>query len=502
MFQVACPSCGAQVSFRSAASVLAVCSYCQSTLLRDADSVRDIGKMGSVLEDWSPIQIGTSGVFQGLQFSVVGRLQLIYAEGYWNEWHLLLDDGSSAWLADASGQYSLTTKLDKAEAKLPDFNSITAGDKLLFNGADYIAADIRTARCSGGEGELPFRANTGWEARVADFRSGHLFLTLDYSDAAVPTAYLGKRVTLHTLKCQNLRSTQQISERAGKLPGSVGNLDCPNCGASISYRAGIAQHLVCQSCHAEVSPDRNATTHSDKFEVLAKHDQLEARSTTLALGDTAQIDKQPWTLIGLLERKEIGNPDESSSWVEYLLYNPDAGLRWIVESMEGWDLVEVLDDWPSPNGANTLKHRGLSFNKRYDYTAEVIWAAGAFNWRVKVGDRVTVRDYKNGQRILSAERNREELTWSLAKRVPTQSVMRWFGKAAQPEIASASAAQDNEDSGPFCRNAAIAFSALILILNAKVMLNTEDGLMWPFIGLFALWYPVLKGKELFSGDED
>src|SRR5204862_1942155 len=95
-------------TFRSAASVMAVCEYCRSTLLKDAESVKDIGKMSEVLEDYSPIQINTSGTFQGQNFTVVGRIQLRYDAGFWNEWYVLFDHGASAWLSDASGQYVFT----------------------------------------------------------------------------------------------------------------------------------------------------------------------------------------------------------------------------------------------------------------------------------------------------------------------------------------------------------------------------------------------------------
>src|ERR1043165_6717676 len=101
MQKVSCPSCGAEVSFRSSASVMAVCEYCRSTLLKDAESVKDIGKMSEVLEDYSPIQINTSGVFQDRAFTVVGRIQLRYDAGFWNEWYVFFDDGTNGWLSDA-----------------------------------------------------------------------------------------------------------------------------------------------------------------------------------------------------------------------------------------------------------------------------------------------------------------------------------------------------------------------------------------------------------------
>jgi hypothetical protein len=84
MQTVNCPGCGAEVRFRSSAAVMAVCEYCHSTLLREADQVRDIGKMSAV-EDYSPLQIGTSGIWpndgKGQGFTLVGRLQLRYDAG-------------------------------------------------------------------------------------------------------------------------------------------------------------------------------------------------------------------------------------------------------------------------------------------------------------------------------------------------------------------------------------------------------------------------------------
>ena len=45
MFHANCPACGAPVELKSAAAVMAVCSFCKSTLLRDGETLSDIGKM-------------------------------------------------------------------------------------------------------------------------------------------------------------------------------------------------------------------------------------------------------------------------------------------------------------------------------------------------------------------------------------------------------------------------------------------------------------------------
>src|SRR4051812_35173734 len=123
---VSCPSCGAEVKFRSHAAVCAVCEFCRATVVKDAGAVKDLGKMSSVLEDFTPIQIGTAGVLGGRNFSVIGRIQLRYSAGMWNEWFLLFDDTSTSWLGDSSGLYTITTERP-AEGPLPSFAEIVPG---------------------------------------------------------------------------------------------------------------------------------------------------------------------------------------------------------------------------------------------------------------------------------------------------------------------------------------------------------------------------------------
>src|ERR1035437_2419218 len=113
MQQVSCPGCGAPIQFKSAASVMAVCEFCKATVLKDADSVKNLGKMSDVLADYSPIQMGTSGSFGGQNFTVIGRIQLRYSAGIWNEWYILFDDGRASWLSDSSGMRSEERRVGK-----------------------------------------------------------------------------------------------------------------------------------------------------------------------------------------------------------------------------------------------------------------------------------------------------------------------------------------------------------------------------------------------------
>ena len=102
-----CPSCGAPVVFRAATSIYVVCEFCRSTLLRAGEDLRNLGRMADLLEDTSLLQLGSEGVFRRQPFSVIGRIQLKYEAGLWNEWHILFADGRTAWLAEANATVRL-----------------------------------------------------------------------------------------------------------------------------------------------------------------------------------------------------------------------------------------------------------------------------------------------------------------------------------------------------------------------------------------------------------
>jgi uncharacterized protein (DUF983 family) len=415
---VSCPSCGAQVQFRSHASVVAVCEFCRATVMKDADAVKDLGKMSSVLEDFTRIRIGTAGVVGGRNFTVVGRIQLRYSAGMWNEWFLLFDDTATGWLGDSSGLYTLTTER-KAEGALPDFSEIEPGKLYTIGGERYTASEKRNAECIGGQGELPFRVGQGWQARVADFRSGASFVTLDYSDSDTPALYQGVAVTLEDMRCQLLRDDEQIKASAGKYRGKLDALECPSCGTAIKYLPGVTTSLVCPSCQAQLD------VAGPQAQILAKGEQVERVRLTIPLGSAAKINGADYQVIGAMVRAD----DERNEWTEYLLYNTRAAFFWLIETDEGWSRASVMSTWPTWHwtGSDHAEFDKATYNKLYEYPAHVQFAAGAFNWRVAAGDVVRVFEFENGATKLAAEITADELTWSRSTPVAFDQIKSWFG---------------------------------------------------------------------------
>jgi hypothetical protein len=423
VFSAPCPSCGAPVPFRSAASVMAVCEYCQTTVLRDADTVKDQGKMSAVLEDFSPLQIGSSGVYDGVGFGLIGRIQLKYSDGMWNEWYVQFEDGQNGWMSDGSGQYTLTRTLGQIPAA-PPFERLRVNQSYSMAGQDYRVTDIRMAECTGGQGELPFVVGQGWQAHVADLRQGQQFLTLDYSDGFPPQGFLGRAVSLDDLKMQLLREGDQISRGAGQIRGQMQSLACPNCGSPVPYVVGVAEHLVCPACRAEVAIEGETAT------VLATHKELLKLNTALQLGDQAKIDGADYVVIGLAQMEEVeaNDDDESSLWTEYLLYSLKQGFLWLVdEGDHDWQRVTVLNELPDQHGTQVMWN-GQRWQQEWRYQGRVMYAVGAFNWRIKIGDVQQITDYRCGVQTLTAEQNANEINWSLSKPVSGHTVRQWFGK--------------------------------------------------------------------------
>jgi hypothetical protein len=96
-----CPNCGAPVKFLWSSAVQTTCEFCHSILVRTDVDLKKVGEVADLPPDASPIQIGTEGAYQNKSFVVVGRIIYEYEQGGWNEWHIVYNDGSSGWLADA-----------------------------------------------------------------------------------------------------------------------------------------------------------------------------------------------------------------------------------------------------------------------------------------------------------------------------------------------------------------------------------------------------------------
>lgn len=214
MLKVPCPNCGAEVTFRSPALPARVCDHCRSIVVRSGGGVEAIGEAAVLPFDVSPIAIGTRGTFEGHDFEVVGRVRWGWTDGSWNEWLLLFNDGSDAWLGEAMGQYMLTKERPIGEIRAEAVRALIAGEevaigtKAQIDEEELIVSDAREATCIAAEGELPFRAPAGWTVFSVDFRSRSGRCATLQREGGLSSFYDGRYVTLDELAPRGLRAIE------------------------------------------------------------------------------------------------------------------------------------------------------------------------------------------------------------------------------------------------------------------------------------------------------
>ena len=413
----ACPSCGAPVVFKSASSVFAVCEYCQSTLVRHDQALEDIGKMAALAEDRSPLQLGSEGSWQGLHFALIGRIQLKYSQGLWNEWHVLFDDMRTGWLSEAGGEY-VVSFLHQVQEPLPKFEELQPGGRLVLASRAWTVTDIEDAECIAGQGELPFKVGAGYKAPVVDLRCGDNFATLDYSETP-PLLFVGSPVDFKSLKMGNLRQGMPIPTHT--VQAQV--FRCPSCGSPMSARSQDILAVGCGSCGAVV--DANDANHKILSKALGARD--EKYIPRIPVGSKGKLDGKPVELIGFLVKEAVAD-GMTYAWREYLLAGENGTYRWLTEYDGHWNVVDVLSRHPvgGDYGAD-ITYEGARYKHFATSKAKVVQVEGEFTWRVARGETTDVTDFVAPPLLLSRERSASEISWSLCRYVEPAVIQAAFG---------------------------------------------------------------------------
>jgi hypothetical protein len=417
-----------------------VCGACRTVSVREGQDLSAYGTVGEIQEDSSVIQVGTEGVFESRRFEVLGRLQVTYKDGFWNEWHVGFSNGTFGWLVEAQGHFSVM----RSVASPPPgkvFSQYRVNQDVGINGQALYVSGIGHANVIGGEGSLPFPVASGWKLPFVDLSSeGDFCGTLDFSDdpeGNAPRLFLGKWVNAASLELKGLRVPENELQHGLAGPTAVAQaLRCPNCGGGLERLTGRqAASIHCQYCGSAID------TQTEPYTVYAANASPKGRiGDLLELGDSGIVEGHNFKVIAILEREAVR---WSFRFVEYLLYHPLAGYRWLIESDRHYTWMKMVPNGPFRYFEHECTIDGETLDTIDSGRVVVRRVVGELYWRVKVGDQVSAIDYASPPYAATYEASEGESTWSFGEYVSGDDIAKAFNKRSPSAPRTVAPSQPN-----------------------------------------------------------
>ena len=110
----------------------------------------------------------------------------------------------------------------------------------------------------------------------------------------------------------------------------------------------------------------------------------------IPLGSTGDVPEGKMTVIGAMSRS-VTIEGTQYFWSEYLLYNPQIGFRWLVQSDDHWNYVQAVPPGEVSEGTRYATFRGKNYRIFQDAPAQVESVLGEFYWKVEAGEESSRR---------------------------------------------------------------------------------------------------------------
>ncbi|HEY0765519.1 MAG TPA: DUF4178 domain-containing protein [Pyrinomonadaceae bacterium] len=433
-----CPSCGAPVEFKSGQSIVVICGYCRSAIARTDRELKDLGKVAELVETGSPLDIGLRGKWKDIPFELTGRAQLGHEMGgQWDEWYATFSNGWLGWLAEAQGRFYITFQYPIPEgAKVPQFDQLQLGQQVpgLPWPTPLMVAETGRATALGAKGEIPYLLTPGETYYYADLSGvNNSFGTLDYNQSP-PLVFLGQQVTLAELGITTTRAPEREEKRVG-----AAQVSCPHCGGPLELRApDKTERVTCPNCNSLLDVNQGQLQFLKALE-------KPWFQPLIPLGSTGDVPEGKMTVIGAMARS-VTIDGTQYFWSEYLLYNPEVGFRWLVNSDDQWNYVQAVPPGEVYEVARTATYRNQTYKIFQDAPCRVEVVLGEFYWKVETGEQVRGVDYVSPPYMLSKEvstvyvsddegktkRTTGEINWSLGTYIPVQQIEKAFSVSGLP----------------------------------------------------------------------
>jgi hypothetical protein len=412
------------VNFASAQSTHAVCAYCHSSVVRQAEQLARLGRIADEFLDYSPLKLGETGQWGGRPFTLVGRLQYGYDGARWTDWQVAFTDGSLASLSEDNGAF-VFSKPVATPARLPAFAAWRLGQGSKIGGRQFTVSLVQTVSLIAAGGELGHLPPTDQGFGLVELRSEDGWVCSIEFASDPPAVWVGQAVELTALGLG-------ASATAAKRQDEARHFNCPKCAARLDIRLETTKSITCPSCDSVIDVSNGIGGE------LRHAIQDEPVRPVIPLGSVGRFDGVSWQAVGFQHRLgKVPEEDEWFGWSEYLLYNRQKGFVFLVDSQEGWSWVKTTTGAPTMGMLElSATYKGQKYTRKEQYASTTQYVAGEFYWRVSRGEAVEVTEFGRGAETLTKEETDHEVTWSVGNPISSNTVGTAFGLKNQKAFQS------------------------------------------------------------------
>ncbi|WP_224813726.1 DUF4178 domain-containing protein [Hasllibacter sp. MH4015] len=163
---VTCPNCGYGFENLRKSTRMFDCPSCDTTLFREADAIAQIGRNGEMHDYPMLLSLNDTVTSEGSKYTVVGHARYDYGRGTWDEMYAENAQGQGVWISIDEGDVVVQHPYDgNAGPRRSDPAAI--GERISYQGRDYIVTEADTATCIAVRGQFPELVQVG---------DGHYFL--------------------------------------------------------------------------------------------------------------------------------------------------------------------------------------------------------------------------------------------------------------------------------------------------------------------------------------
>ncbi len=470
--EIKCPNCGGDHTLANPGITMLVCSFCKTTVYWDEEAVLKTGAQSILPASDSRLFLHASGMLDGRGYQVVGHVRYDHGRGAWDEWYLQLDDGSVAWLSE--DQRELSQEQAVQVARPPAVDQLQIGLQVPIEETIFSVREVGTARCVGGEGQLPFTILPGETYTYADIASidGQQFGTLEFDrEGVMPTCFVGRALGHEQLTIDD----EKPPSTAGGREGS--HIKCTNCDAALEVEGDReVQTLICEYCGAQLD------LNSAEARVLGVNPPDFKPAFNFEVGAQGTFYGKPYEVCG---RMLYQDPEGYQS-IEYLLYNPEAGYLWLAEETGHYVLNRPTQQAPARDPfllppKTSVAVDQTSFKMYESGNSTLVYVDGALPWLARTGDTFNYADLIAPPQMFGVETDGEEIEYFHGRYTPVEEVWAAFGRDdAPPRPVGVRAAQ------PFSRGTV----AKLLMLFGALFAALNLGMLF--------WSMSKRGKPIFS----